>query len=135
MASVVAFDASPATVLRALRGVIASARTGYPDVLHVEIRDPAGSVWQLATQDARVLPSHPDGLVGKAVEGAAIDSVSGELRLRLSDGDTLTVSPAPREGTDDPPNWELITPDGLALEFGPGLRWQISSADASPAKA
>jgi hypothetical protein len=28
-----------------------------------------------------------------------------------------------------PPYWELISPDGLVLEFGPGVRWQISSAD------
>jgi hypothetical protein len=37
--------------------------------------------------------------------------------------------PGAREASDDPPNWELITPDGLVLEFGPGLRWQISGAD------
>jgi hypothetical protein len=29
----------------------------------------------------------------------------------------------------DPPNWELITPDHLTLEFGSGPRWQIASSD------
>lgn len=135
MASAVAFDASPATVLRALRGVIVSARLGYPDVLHLEVRDQAGGIWRLATQDAQFVPTEPDTLAGKTVEDATIDSVTGELSLGLSDGDALKVSPARREATDDPPNWELITPDGLALEFGPGLRWQISPADTSPAKA
>ena len=50
----------------------------------------------------------------------------------LSGGETLAVTPARRQGPDDPPSWELIAPDGLVLEFGPGLRWQIASADATP---
>jgi hypothetical protein len=49
---------------------------------------------------------------------------------KLSDGSLLDVRPAVREAEDDPPNWELITPGGVVLEFGPGVRWQISSADA-----
>jgi hypothetical protein len=40
------------------------------------------------------------------------------------------VKPADREAEDDPPNWELITPGGVVLEFGPGVRWQIGSADS-----
>jgi hypothetical protein len=48
-------------------------------------------------------------LVGRTMEAAEIDEGTGELRCRL---------------------WELITPDGLALEFGPGLRWQIAGAAA-----
>lgn len=136
MASVVALDASPVNVLRALRGSIVGARLAHPDVLHVEVRDSVGRIWWLATQDAEFAPADPDALFARSVHDAQIDATSGELRLMLSGGDTLTVTPAPREAPDDPPSWELITPDGLALEFGPGLRWQISSADArSPAKA
>jgi hypothetical protein len=135
MASGLALDASPANVLRAMRGVILGARLAYPDVLHVEIRDDAGGIWQLASQDAQFAPADPGTLGGKAVEDAAIDAGSGALRLGLSNGKALTITPAPLEAADDPPNWELITPDGLALEFGPGLRWQISSADASATRA
>jgi hypothetical protein len=40
--------------------------------------------------------------------------------------------PATQEAEDDPPNWELITPGGVVLEFGPGVRWQIGSADSRP---
>jgi hypothetical protein len=130
MASVVTLDASPAKVLRALRGLIVGARLAYPDVLHVEIRDAAGGLWHLATQDAKWSPSDPSELHGSSVGGAAIDERTGALRLALSDG-SLMVVPGPREASDDPPNWELTTPDGLLLEFGPGLRWQISAADAS----
>ena len=129
MASLVTLDASPANVLRTLRGSIIDARLAYPEVLHVEIRDATG-LWRLATQGADWSPSDPIQLVGQAVERAAIDETTGELRLDLSDG-ALRVIPERPEASDDPPNWELTTPDGLLLEFGPGRRWQISSADAS----
>jgi hypothetical protein len=97
MATVVALDSSPANVLRSMRGAIIDARLGYPEILHVEIKD--------------------------------IDEESGELRCKLSNGSLLDVKPARKEADDDPPNWELITPGGVLLEFGPGVRWQISSAD------
>lgn len=134
MASVLALDASPVNMLRAMRGSIVAARLAYPDVLHVEIRDSSGGIWRLATQDAEYCPTDPDALLGKSVQDAEIDAGTGALRLMLGDGATLSVTPAAREAPDDPPGWELITPDGLALEFGPGLRWQISS-DKPPANA
>lgn len=47
----------------------------------------------------------------------------------LSDGSVLNVRPAAIEAEDDPPNWELVSPGGIVLEFGRGFRWQISGAD------
>lgn len=130
MATVVALDASPATVLRSMRGSIVDARIAHPDVLHVEVRDTSGGLWRLATQDAEFSPSDPAQLVGRSIEDAEIEETSGELRCRLSDGSVLDIRPAAAEAEDDPPYWELISPGGVVLEFGPGLRWQISSADA-----
>lgn len=130
MATVVALDASPANVLRSLRGSIVDARKAYPDILHVEVRDPKGELWRLATQDAEWSPSDPQELVGQAIDDAEIDEGSGELRCKLSSGSVLDVRPGAHEADDDPPNWELITPGGVLLEFGPGVRWQISGADA-----
>ncbi|MGI8903571.1 MAG: DUF6188 family protein [Solirubrobacteraceae bacterium] len=129
MTTITALDASPLNLLRAMRGLIADARVAYPDVLHVEIRDSIGRVWHLATQDAEWSPADPSELRGRSIEDAVIDQ-GGELRLSLSDGSRLDVVPTPREAADDPPSWELITPDGLVLEFGPDVRWQISRADA-----
>ena len=129
MATVVALDASPASVLRSLRGPIVAARHAYPDVLHLEVRDPRGDVWRFATQDAEWSPSDPAELVERSIEDAGIDEQSGELRLRFSDGSSLRVEPAPSESDGDPPNWKLITPDGLVLEFGPAGRWHIDRAD------
>jgi hypothetical protein len=131
MATVVDLDASPVNVLRSMRGSIVDAKKAYPDVLHVEIRDPAGELWRLATQDAEWSPADPPELVGQAIEDAEIDEDSGELRCKLSGGSVLDVRPGSvHEADDDPPNWELITPGGVLLEFGPGVRWQIGGADA-----
>ncbi len=130
MATVVALDASPASVLRSMRGSIVDARIAYPDVLHVEVRDSRGDLWRLATQDAEWSPSDPGQLVGRSIDDVAIDGETGELRCMLSDGSVLGVRPVAVEAEGDPPNWELVSPAGIVLEFGPGVRWQISSADA-----
>ena len=136
MATAVTLDASPLNVLRSMRGSIVDARIGYPEVLHVEIKDSAGELWHLATQDADWSPSDPAQLVGRSVDDADIDEETGELRCKLSDGSVLDVKPAAREAEDDLPNWELITPGGVVLEFGPGVRWQIGSADSrAPSRA
>jgi hypothetical protein len=129
MVTVVALDASPANVLRSLRGSIVDARIAYPDVLHVEVRDSRGDLWRLATQDAEWSPADPRQLVGRSVDDVAIDGETGELRCMLSDGSVLYVRPAAIDAEDDPPNWELVSPSGVVLEFGPGMRWQISGAD------
>ncbi len=130
MATVVAPDASPTTVLRSMRGEIIDARIAYPGVLHVEGRNAHGELWRLATQDAEWSPSDPAQLTGHSINDAEIDENSGELRCKLSDGSVLDIKPASGEAEDDPPYWELISPAGVVLEFGPGVRWQISSADA-----
>lgn len=130
MATVLALDASPLNVLRQMRGSIVDARIAYPEILHVEVRDAHGDVWRLATQDAEFSPPDPARLIGHSIEGADIDDETGELRCRLSDGSALDIKPAAIEAGDDPPNWELIGPTGIVLEFGPGVRWQISSASA-----
>jgi hypothetical protein len=129
MATVVALDSSPVNVLRSMRGAIVDARLGYPEILHVEVKDASGETWQLATQDAEWTPTDPSELVGQSIEDAQIDEESGELRCKLSNGSPLDVKPGRKEADGDPPSWELITPGGVLLEFGPGLRWQISSAD------
>lgn len=129
MATVI-LDASPLNVLRQLRGEIIDARVAYPEVLHVELRDTHGDVWRLATQDAEWSPSDPTRLIGRSIQSTDLDDETGKLRCGLSDGSALDIKPAPAEAADDPPNWELIGPTGIVLEFGPGVRWQISSADA-----
>ena len=130
MATVVALDASPTSVLRSMRGAIVDARIAYPNVLHVQVRDANGELWRLATQDAEWSPADPAELIGRSIEDAEIEETSGELRCKLSDGSLLDIKPTAAEAEDDPPYWEVISPAGVVLEFGPGVRWQIGSADA-----
>jgi hypothetical protein len=129
----VELTASPVTVLGSMRGTIVAARIAYPDILHVEVEDSRGLLWRLATQDAEFSPADPGQLTGLSIDDASIDEKSGELRCLLSDGSLLDIKPAHAETEDDPPYWELISPAGLVLEFGPGVRWQISGADTPPA--
>src|SRR4051794_11086021 len=100
MASLVTLDASPAKVLKDLRGSITDARVAYPDVLHVKIHDAAGRLWRIATQDAEWSPSDPGELMGRSVDGATIDESTGELNLKLSGG-SLSIIPGPPEAADD----------------------------------
>lgn len=116
-----------------MRGSVIDARVAYPGVLHVEVRDPHGELWRLATQDAEWSPADPSQLVGRSINDANIDEQSGELRCMLSDGSLLDIKPSAAEADDDPPYWELISPAGVVLEFGPGVRWQISGADVPAA--
>jgi hypothetical protein len=76
----------------------------------------------------------PDQLIGRSIDDADIDEESGELRCRLSDGSVLDIKPTAVEAEDDPPYRELISPAGVVLEFGPGVRWQISGADAQASR-
>lgn len=80
MTAAVALDASPLGVLRSMRGRIVDARIAYPEILHVEVKDSAGELWKLATQDAEWSPSDPADLVGRSVCDADIDKETGELR-------------------------------------------------------
>ncbi len=130
MATAVALDASPINVLREMRGPIVDARIAYPKVLHIEVRDANRGVWRLATQDAEWSPADPEHLTGRMLDHVDIDEQSGELHCQLADGSALVIKPAEIGREDDPPNWELISPSGIVLEFGPGVRWQISAADA-----
>jgi hypothetical protein len=122
-----ALDISPTTVLGLMRGPISDARIAYPDVLHVEVRDTNGALWRLATQDAEWSPRDPAALLGRSIEGAEVME-GGSLCCRLSD-DTALYIEADATAEDGVPYWELISPDGIVLQFGPGARWQISSAD------
>lgn len=132
MTIVVAEKASLASLLRSLRGEIVDARPAYPEILHVEVRDSDGDRWLLATQDAEWTPLDPAALIGQTIESSEIDEQTGELRCHFASGGIFAVQPAEQEAPDDPCNWELINPGGVALEYGPGSRWQISDANAPP---
>jgi hypothetical protein len=46
----------------------------------------------------------------------------------LSNGSSIELREKREEPQAEAPAWELISPTGLLMEFGPGLRWTISDA-------
>lgn len=133
MATTVDLSASPLNVLRAMRGEVVDARPAYPEVLQVDIRDSRGRLWLFATKYADWTPADPGDLIGRTVEDVRIDQQTGALSCPLSDGTSFEVIPGPFEEIDDPGYWELITPDNLFLEFGPGVRWEVRDVRSRPA--
>src|SRR4051794_37904649 len=127
MATELALDTSPASALAGLRGVIVAARFAHPDVVQVTVRDAEGHNWRLASQDASVSPEDPKRLAGLSVEEARIDPRKMSLRCQLSNGSALEFPPAAESAAaGDPPYWELLTPRGQVLQFGPGAHWEIN---------
>lgn len=133
MTSVSVLNKAPTEIAIWMQGTIANAQIAHPDVLHIEFLDPAGERWFLATQDAEWSPTDPAQLVGHSIESTDLDPASGTLRLRLSGGLELAITPGARESDDDPPNWELFSPNGGAIEFGPGFLISLRSSE-SPAR-
>jgi hypothetical protein len=129
MGSTRVINASVIDLLASLEGEIVAAGLAYPEVLHVDVRDRSGGRWRFATQDADWTPADPSRLLGLSVLGVEIDEDDGGLRWRLSDESLLEVVPADDAVAGDPPAWELFTPDGVFLAFGPGLRWRFGRAD------
>lgn len=123
--------ASPAGLLSGMRGAIEHTRLGYPEVLLLDVRDERGRLWRFMTQDAEWSPADPAELAGAAITDVDLGT-TGALSFSLSDGRRLVVEPGVPEADDDPPYWELISPDGMFLEFGPGACWQIGDAYANP---
>jgi hypothetical protein len=129
MGSTRVIDASVTDLLGSLKGEIIAARLTYPEVLRVQVRDLDGGNWRLLTQDADWTPADPNRLLGLSLVRADLDEGTGGLRCSLSDGSVLEVVPAADAIAGDPPAWELFSPDGVVLEFGPGLRWRFGRAD------
>jgi hypothetical protein len=123
-------DISPMDLLARFRGTVTAAAPGYPEVIHLDVRDGDGDEWTFSTFYARYSPEDPDALTGKVISDAALDQ-SGELAIGFSDGSGFVVTPIPLEpdeAGDDLETWHLITPDGLSLWYGPLGRWHLGLA-------
>jgi hypothetical protein len=120
----------PADLLSRFRGEVIRARPGYPEVIHLRVKDAKGAEWGFSTFDADFSPSDPDVLLGKTVISAELDP-SNTLTIGFSDGSDLKVVPRalePGEEDDELENWFLRTPDDLFLDFGPEGRWRLGRA-------
>jgi hypothetical protein len=118
---------SAAGLLARVRGAVTSARLTYPERIHVDVTDSEGGLWSLISWWADYSPSDPDQLQGKTVIGVDLDT-AGKVTVLFSDRTNFTITPAPDEDDDAIENWELFTPDGLVLEYGPKGRWHLGNA-------
>ena len=118
-------DLSPADLLGRFRGTIIDAAPGYPEVIHLELKDADGDEWSFSTWYAEFSPTDPELLLGKTVVDVDFER-SGKLTMRFSDGSEFNVRPEP-EGPDDKlSTWQLLTPGGrLSLDFRPRDRWTL----------
>ena len=121
-------DTSPADVLAGVRGLVTEARLTYPERVHLPVIDAEGGRWFLATWEASYLPADPDELNGKIVVSAVLDESSRVLTIGFSDETDFTVTPIPDDEDDAIENWELFTPNGLLLTYGPWGRWHLGKA-------
>jgi hypothetical protein len=115
---------SPADLLGQFRGTIVRAAPGYPEVIHLTLKDSEGRPWHFSTFYAEFSPSDPDFFLGKSVIGVDFEQ-SGRLTMRFADGSEFNVLPEPEEPDDDLATWELSTPDGLFLRFRPRGLWDL----------
>jgi hypothetical protein len=117
-------------LLGRLRGRITDVHPAYPETIHLELTDTLGGAWYFATLDASYSPSDPEALRGKTIVDVTQELPSGGLTMSFSDGTCFRLSVEPPDADDDPANWRLYTPEGLALSWGPGAVWDIARANA-----
>jgi len=133
------------------RGRVRDVARGFADELLVDVDGPDGewlvgtqaSAWQVSRgssvgsahvgdRAADEIASAARLLAGAEVRGMRVDR-GLDLIVELDGGGRLLVqakaaSPA---HDDDPPYWEVFTPDGLVLAAGPGPRWSATPADVA----
>ncbi|HEX3362273.1 MAG TPA: hypothetical protein VHS74_14860 [Solirubrobacterales bacterium] len=120
-------DTSPARLLARLRGAVTDAHLTYPERIQVDVTDPQGGAWSLISWWADYSPTDPDQLHGKTVVDVGLDA-TGKVTVAFSDRSNFTITPVPDEGDDAIENWELFTPEGLVLHYGPWGRWHLKNA-------
>jgi hypothetical protein len=120
-------DISPAELLARIRGPIVRANPAYPEVIQLRIEDAEGAIWRFSTAYSDFSPSDPEFFLGKVVVDIESER-SGKLTMRFSDGSEFNVLPEPEEPDDELSTWDLITPDGLSLEFRPRGLWTLRLA-------
>jgi hypothetical protein len=126
--SIVIPDTSPAGLLARIRGPVRDARLTYPERARFEVMDAHGGLWLLATWEAEYSTADPEELNDKTVVRADLDDRSRVLTIGFSDGTSFKVTPIPDDDEDAIENWELFTPEGHVLRYGPWGRWHLSKA-------
>ena len=126
--TIVTSNTSAAALLTRFGGLVTKARVTYPERAALDVIDAEGGEWYLATWWAEFAPVDPEELGGKTVVSADLGEPPGKLTVGFSDGTTFTITPVADEEKDAIENWELFTPEGLVLSYGPKGRWSLAEA-------
>ncbi len=125
--SIVTPNTSPAGLLARVRGVVSDAHLTYPERIQVDVTDQTGRVWNLISWWADYSPTDPERLQGKTVVDIDLDA-TGKVTVVFSDRTDFSITPVPDNEDDAIENWELFTPEGLVLTYGPYGRWHLNNA-------
>lgn len=126
---------------------ITSSGYAYSSVIHLVIVDTEGAVRRLASADAEYSFVDQDGdiqeytpelVLGKLAVEVTVDARTAILTISFDNGSCLRIGPEQVEDSltanlkagaaDDPPYWELLSPQVRAFAFGPGWRWRVGFA-------
>jgi hypothetical protein len=127
--SAVALDTTPVDLLARFRGQVVATRLPHSKRVYLEISDAGGETWRLVGWEATQSANERGDREGKTVLGATVEDRSGELTVSFSDRSTLTLTPVGDESEDAIEHWEIFTPEGLILAYGPRGRWLLGRAD------
>ena len=119
----------PGDLLGAVRGSITDASLTYPERMRLEVTDADGGLWRFATWYSDYSPTDPEQLAQKNVVDVGLDPESHVLTVSFADETCFTVTPVPDEEDDAIENWELCSPNGIVLSYGPKGRWKLARAD------
>jgi hypothetical protein len=127
--SAVALDNTPVHLLARFRGVVVGTRLPHSRRTYFEVIDAAAGKWRLRTWRTTCSSTDDGNHLGKTVLGVAIDERSGVLEISFSDGSACFLRPHKDDDDDAIENWEIFTPEGLILAYGPQGRWLLGRAD------
>jgi hypothetical protein len=125
MATVISTDISTELLAR-FRGVIAEAWITYPERAAFDLIDADGGKWHLTTWWSDFSPEDPAAFSGKTVVDLILgDEPPRDLTLEFSDGSDFKIVSVTDEEPDPIHHWELFTPEGRVLDYGPGDHWHL----------
>ncbi|HEX4729689.1 MAG TPA: hypothetical protein VH299_00370 [Solirubrobacterales bacterium] len=127
--SAATLDTTPVNLLDRFRGLVVGTRLPHSKRTYLEVTEAEGGMWRLVSWYTTYSSTDTRDNFGKTVLSTALDDRSGILTVSFSDETSFTLTPIPDEAEDAVANWEIFTPEGLVLAYGPRGRWLLGRAD------
>lgn len=127
--SIMTSSTSSTELLACIRGRVTRARITPSMRVEMTVEDSTGGDWNLVSWEATCSASDPTRLSGKLVTRVELDPESGLLTVVFSDGSDLTLTPNDEADDESVEDWELITPGGVRLAYGPRGQCHLGGND------